>query len=121
MTIQTEFKETLIQVLYAGNDGGSINQSLVDIDSRLKNDTHDDTSLESAAADNELVKIVDTVIVHAYNQKVSDSCFEPMLGKAKSGIPFNFDGALQPHIKLPARFRSGHGEMPKDHVRPRNF
>ena len=42
VTTQIEFEETLTQLFDAGNDGGSINQLLVDMDSRLKNDTHDD-------------------------------------------------------------------------------
>ncbi len=105
VTTQTEFEETLSQLFGAGNDGGSIDQLLADMDSPLENDAHDDSSLESAAADNELVKFVNKVIIDAYNQKVSDIHIEPMPGKAKTGIRFRIDGTLQPYIEVPAQFR----------------
>ena len=66
---------------------------------------HDDSSLESAAADNELGKFVNKVIMDAYNQKVSDIHIEPMPGKAKTSIRFRIDGTLQPYIEVPAQFR----------------
>ena len=105
VTTQTEFEETLGQLFGAGNDGGSIDQLLADMDSPLENDAHDESSLESAAADNELVKFVNKVIIDAYNQKVSDIHIEPMPGKAKTGIRFRIDGTLQPYIEVPAQFR----------------
>ncbi|MES2401394.1 MAG: ATPase, T2SS/T4P/T4SS family [Pseudomonadota bacterium] len=105
VTTQTEFEETLSQLFGAGNEGGSIDQLLADMDSPLENDAIDDSSLESAAADNELVKFVNKVIIDAYNQKVSDIHIEPMPGKAKTGIRFRIDGTLQPYIEVPAQFR----------------
>ncbi|MES2280326.1 MAG: ATPase, T2SS/T4P/T4SS family [Pseudomonadota bacterium] len=105
VTTQTEFEETLSQLFGAGNEGGSIDQLLADMDSPLDNDAIDDSSLESAAADNELVKFVNKVIIDAYNQKVSDIHIEPMPGKAKTGIRFRIDGTLQPYIEVPAQFR----------------
>ena len=105
VTTQTEFEETLSQLFGAGNDGGSIDQLLADMDAPLENDAHDDSSLESAAADNELVKFVNKVIIDAYHQKVSDIHIEPMPGKAKTGIRFRIDGTLQPYIEVPAQFR----------------
>ncbi len=105
VTTQTEFQETLNQLFGTGNEGGSIDQLLADMDSPLENDAHDDSSLESAAADNELVKFVNKVIIDAYNQKVSDIHIEPMPGKAKTGIRFRIDGTLQPYIEVPAQFR----------------
>ncbi|MES2414311.1 MAG: ATPase, T2SS/T4P/T4SS family [Pseudomonadota bacterium] len=105
VTTQTEFEETLSQLFGAGADGGSIDQLLADMDSPIENDAIDDSSLESAAADNELVKFVNKVIIDAYNQKVSDIHIEPMPGKAKTGIRFRIDGTLQPYIEVPAQFR----------------
>ena len=105
VTTQTEFEDTLSQLFGSGNDGGSIDQLLADMDSPLENDANDDSSLESAAADNELVKFVNKVIIDAYNQKVSDIHIEPMPGKAKTGIRFRIDGTLQPYIEVPAQFR----------------
>ncbi len=105
VTTQTEFDETLAQLFGAGNDGGSIDQLLADMDSPLENDAGDDSALESAAADNELVKFVNKVIIDAYKQKASDIHIEPMPGKAKTGIRFRIDGTLLPYIEVPAQFR----------------
>ena len=105
VTTQTEFLETLSQLFGQNNEGGSIDQLLADMDSPLENDAIDDSSLESAAADNELVKFVNKVIMDAYHQKVSDIHIEPMPGKAKTGIRFRIDGTLQPYIEVPAQFR----------------
>lgn len=105
VTTQTEFEETLNQLFGAGNDGGSIDQLLADMDSPLENDAGDDSALESAAADNELVKFVNKVIIDAYKQKASDIHIEPMPGKAKTGIRFRIDGTLLPYIEVPAQFR----------------
>lgn len=105
VTTQTEFDETLNQLFGAGNEGGSIDQLLADMDSPLENDANDDSSLESAAADNELVKFVNKVIIDAYKQKASDIHIEPMPGKAKTGIRFRIDGTLLPYIEVPAQFR----------------
>ncbi|MBI5907093.1 MAG: Flp pilus assembly complex ATPase component TadA, partial [Burkholderiales bacterium] len=105
VTTQTEFDETLSQLFGAGNEGGSIDQLLADMDSPLENDANDDSALESAAADNELVKFVNKVIIDAYKQKASDIHIEPMPGKAKTGIRFRIDGTLQPYIEVPAQFR----------------
>jgi type II secretory ATPase GspE/PulE/Tfp pilus assembly ATPase PilB-like protein len=105
VTTQTEFDQTLGQLFGAGNEGGSIDQLLADMDSPLENDAADDSALESAAADNELVKFVNKVIVDAYRQKASDIHIEPMPGKAKTGIRFRIDGSLIPYIEVPAQFR----------------
>ncbi|MDO8374693.1 MAG: ATPase, T2SS/T4P/T4SS family [Polaromonas sp.] len=105
VTTQTEFDETLSQLFGAGNEGGSIDQLLADMDSPLENDASDDSALESAAADNELVKFVNKVIIDAYKQKASDIHIEPMPGKAKTGIRFRIDGSLLPYIEVPAQFR----------------
>ena len=75
------------------------------MDSPLENGAHEDSSLESSAADNELVRFVNKVIIDAYNHKVSDIHIEPMPGKAKTGIRFRIGGTLLPYIEVPAQFR----------------
>lgn len=105
VTTQTEFEETLGQLFGMVADSSTIDQLLADMDSPLEGESNDDSSLESAAADNELVKFVNKVIIDAYNQKVSDIHIEPMPGKAKTGIRFRIDGTLQPYIEVPAQFR----------------
>jgi type II secretory ATPase GspE/PulE/Tfp pilus assembly ATPase PilB-like protein len=104
VTTQTEFEETIVQFYGAGAEGGTINQLLADLNSPI-DDVTDDLALESAAADNELVKFVNKVIVDAHNQRASDIHIEPMPGKEKTGIRFRIDGSLQPYIEVPASFR----------------
>ncbi len=105
VTTQTEFLETLGQIFGAGVEGGSIDDLLADMDGGPIDDGSNDDSLESAAADNELVKFVNKVIIDAHNQKVSDIHIEPMPGKFKTGIRFRIDGSLMPYIEVPAHFR----------------
>ncbi|MEO6971889.1 MAG: ATPase, T2SS/T4P/T4SS family, partial [Rhodoferax sp.] len=105
VTTQAEFDETLSQLFgTASDEGGSIDQLLADLTVPMEDDGNED-SLESAAADNELVKFVNKVIIDAYNQKASDIHIEPMPGKAKTGIRFRVDGILAPYIEVPAHFR----------------
>ena len=54
------------------------------------------------AADNELVKLVNKIIVDAYNQGASDIHVEPLPGKGKTGIRFRKDGSLCNYIEVPA-------------------
>jgi type II secretory ATPase GspE/PulE/Tfp pilus assembly ATPase PilB-like protein len=102
VTTHTEFEETVAQFL--GVDGGSINQLLAELHAPLE-EMADDSALESAAADNELVKLVNKVIIDAYNQRASDIHIEPMPGKEKTSIRFRVDGSLMPYIEVPASFR----------------
>jgi len=104
VTTQTEFAETLAQ-LYGGDAGASIDELLADLSAPMEEEGADESALVSAAADNELVKFVNKVIVDAYNQKASDIHIEPLPGKAKTGIRFRIDGSLQPYIEVPAHFR----------------
>ena len=105
VTTQTEFEQTLEQLFGATADGTSIDQLLADMGGPLDDEGNNDDSLESAAADNELVKFVNKVIIEAYQQKASDIHIEPMPGKLKTGIRFRIDGTLMPYIEVPAHFR----------------
>jgi type II secretory ATPase GspE/PulE/Tfp pilus assembly ATPase PilB-like protein len=105
VTTQTEFEETLGQFYGGPADTGSIDQMLADLSAPMEDGGVSDDALESAAADNELVKFVNKVIIDAYNQKVSDIHIEPLPGKAKTGIRFRIDGSLVPYIEVPAHFR----------------
>jgi|APLak6261670569_1056079.scaffolds.fasta_scaffold01247_1 type II secretory ATPase GspE/PulE/Tfp pilus assembly ATPase PilB-like protein len=105
VTTQTEFEETLKQLFGAEVDSTSIDQMLADLSAPMEDDGSNDDSLESAAADNELVKFVNKVIIDAYHQKASDIHIEPMPGKLKTGIRFRIDGTLMPYIEVPAHFR----------------
>ena len=105
VTTQTEFQATLAQLFGAEVEGGSIDELLADMDGTPVDDGSNDDALESAAADNELVKFVNKVIIDAYRQNASDIHIEPMPGKLKTGIRFRIDGTLMPYIEVPAHFR----------------
>ena len=101
-----DFDQTLAQLFGAVMDTSTIDQLLADMDGGPIDDGGlNDDSLESAAADNELVKFVNKVIIDAYHQKVSDIHIEPMPGKFKTGIRFRIDGSLVPYVEVPAHFR----------------
>jgi type II secretory ATPase GspE/PulE/Tfp pilus assembly ATPase PilB-like protein len=105
VTSHIEYEETLAQLFGAAADGTTIDELLAGMDGAPIDDGMNDDSLESAAADNELVKFVNKVIIDAYHQKVSDIHIEPMPGKFKTGIRFRIDGTLQPYVEVPAHFR----------------
>jgi type II secretory ATPase GspE/PulE/Tfp pilus assembly ATPase PilB-like protein len=105
VTTQTEFEETLAQIFGAEDAGASIDELLADLSAPMDDEGGLDEDSVSAAADNELVKFVNKVIIDAHNMKVSDIHIEPLPGKAKTGIRFRIDGSLQPYIEVPAHFR----------------
>jgi type II secretory ATPase GspE/PulE/Tfp pilus assembly ATPase PilB-like protein len=106
---QKDFKET-VNHFYGAEavDSGDVGDMLASL-----GDDEDTGAMEgsaaddvSAAADNELVKLVNKVIIDAYNQGVSDIHIEPYPGKAKTEIRFRKDGDLQPYIEVPASYRA---------------
>src|SRR5512134_3213969 len=95
---QKDFKETVNQ-FYGAETGMSDLGNVEDLLGAMGEDgseTLDTTSLDeaSAAADNELVKLVNKVIVDAYHQGASDIHIEPYPGKGKTEIRFRKDGSL---------------------------
>jgi len=106
VTTHAEFQDTLGQIFGIEGSGSSIDEMLADMDSGpMDDDSGINDALESAAADNELVKFVNKVIIDAYHQGVSDIHIEPMPGKLKTGIRFRVDGSLQSYIEVPSHFR----------------
>jgi type II secretory ATPase GspE/PulE/Tfp pilus assembly ATPase PilB-like protein len=110
VTTQKEFKESVNQFYGAeapGSDSGDIGDILSGMDDELEIAIEGGTADEvSAAADNELVKLVNKVIIDAYNQGVSDIHIEPYPGKAKTEIRFRKDGSLGNYIEVPASYRA---------------
>jgi type II secretory ATPase GspE/PulE/Tfp pilus assembly ATPase PilB-like protein len=51
------------------------------------------------------VKLVNKIIVDAYNQGASDIHVEPLPGKGKTGVRFRKDGTLTNYIEVPASYR----------------
>ena len=86
-------------------DSGNIGDLLSDMTPDVEEEAGatDDVSL---AADNELVKLVNKVIIDAYNQGASDIHIEPYPGKGKTEIRFRRDGGLMPYISVPASYRN---------------
>jgi type II secretory ATPase GspE/PulE/Tfp pilus assembly ATPase PilB-like protein len=107
---QKDFKETVNQ--FYGAEGPS-GQDLGNVEDLLGAMGEDPTEVlegaadeASAAADNELVKLVNKVIVDAYNQGASDIHIEPYPGKAKTEIRLRKDGSLGAYIEVPASYRA---------------
>jgi len=111
-----EFKATL-DLFYSGG-GGMSGGSSMEMDSSSVGDlltalggeedegsgsTFED---ENAAGDNELVKLVNKIIVDAYNMGASDIHIEPAPGKAPVLVRLRKDGSLLKYIEVPAAYRS---------------
>ncbi|MCE2723532.1 MAG: GspE/PulE family protein [Betaproteobacteria bacterium] len=107
VTTAREFALTLSLMFGGGGDGlqtadiGDLLSSLDDDPELQETASHD----ISAAADNELVKLVNKIIVDAYNQGASDIHIEPLPGKGKTGVRFRRDGSLAPYIEIPSSYR----------------
>jgi type II secretory ATPase GspE/PulE/Tfp pilus assembly ATPase PilB-like protein len=107
VTTQKEFRETINQFYGQDTavDSGNIDELLSGLEEETPEAADAGTDEVSAAADNELVKLVNKVIIDAYNQGASDIHIEPYPGKAKTEIRFRKDGSLGPYIEVPASYR----------------
>ena len=109
VTTNKEFASTL-DAMFGGStgleDSGNIDDLLGTLDEDAEGEVGGGEDVVSAAADNELVKLVNKVIIDAYQQGASDIHIEPYPGKAKTEIRFRKDGSLQPYIQVPASYRS---------------
>ncbi|MBI5860671.1 MAG: GspE/PulE family protein [Rhodocyclales bacterium] len=111
VTSNREFVQTLDQLFGSSGVPGFTDDSLVgDLLSSLdegeaegEGAASDDVS---AAADNELVKLVNKIIIDAYQQGASDIHIEPGQGKDKVMIRFRKDGTLVKYIEVPSSYRS---------------
>jgi len=94
-----------IALFYGGGATGSVDDLL----SSMGDDEEEGGSAAedfSAASDNELVKLVNKIIVDAYNQGASDIHIEPYPEKNKTEIRFRKDGSLVHYIEIPPSYRS---------------
>lgn len=104
VTTRDEFEQTVNQFFEPALDTGSVSDLLSDLaEEEQEVSIADDVT---AAADNELVKLVNRIIVDAYRQGASDIHIEPRPGKEKTLIRFRKDGTLTPYIQVPASYRS---------------
>jgi len=106
VTSNREFAQLLDQFFGALADVASVGDLLSDLgegDEDAGDILADDAS---AAAENELVKLVNKIIIDAYQQGASDIHIEPRPGKEKTLIRFRKDGSLVPYIEIPASYRN---------------
>jgi type II secretory ATPase GspE/PulE/Tfp pilus assembly ATPase PilB-like protein len=105
---QREFVATLDAFFGAEVDSSSIGDLLSGMDEDAEDGALDGAGNDEAslAADNELVKLVNKIIVDAYNQGASDIHIEPYPGKGKTEVRFRKDGTLQPYISVPSSYRA---------------
>jgi type II secretory ATPase GspE/PulE/Tfp pilus assembly ATPase PilB-like protein len=105
VTTQMEFLKTVEQFFGATLDAGSVDDLLSDLGD-FEQETSSVADDVSAAADNELVKLVNKIIIDAHRQGASDIHIEPRPGKDKTQIRFRKDGSLVPYIEVPASYRN---------------
>jgi len=109
VTTNKEFVSTLDHMFGSSTgleDSGNIEDMLGTLDDESEIESGSGEDVVSAAADNELVKLVNKIIIDAYQMGASDIHIEPYPGKAKTEIRFRRDGSLQPYIQVPASYRS---------------
>ena len=115
---QREFKATLDLFYSAGGSSGvgELTGSYEDLGSMddlltsLGGDEEESGALTqddvNAAADNELVKLVNKIIIDAYKMGASDIHIEPQPGKLKTLVRLRKDGSLLNYIEVPATYRN---------------
>lgn len=113
---QREFKQTLDAFYGSGGDAASAGSfavdesSMDDLLSSMGGDEDESATVTqddvNAAADNELVKLVNKIIVDAYRMGASDIHVEPQPGKGKTQIRLRKDGSLQNYIEVPSNYRN---------------
>jgi type II secretory ATPase GspE/PulE/Tfp pilus assembly ATPase PilB-like protein len=64
------------------------------------------TAADSAEDDNTLVRLINSMILEAHTQGVSDIHIECAAGREKVRIRFRKDGQLRPYLELPTTYRN---------------
>jgi type II secretory ATPase GspE/PulE/Tfp pilus assembly ATPase PilB-like protein len=100
---------SMLDLMFGGGGGmadvGDIGDILGTLDDEDAAPVEGAEDVANAAADNEVVKLVNKVIVDAYQQGASDIHVEPYPGKAKTEIRFRKDGELMKYIEVPGSYR----------------
>ena len=105
VTTTAEFVQTIDQFFGALSEMGSVSEMLSGLDDGDTGETDGKEEL-AAEADNELVRLVNKIIVDAYQQGASDIHIEPRPGKEKVQVRFRRDGTLGVYIDIPASYRN---------------
>ena len=113
---QREFRQTLDAFYGSGGDAASSGgmrmdeSSMDDLLSSMGGDEEENLGVTqddvNAAADNELVKLVNKIIVDAYRMGASDIHVEPQPGKGKTQIRLRKDGSLLNYVEVPSTYRN---------------
>ena len=107
VTTNREFRQTVDLFFGVEVDHTSVGDLLSGMEDGGDDEGSDFSDADlSAAAENELVKLVNKIIVDAYRQGASDIHIEPRPGKEKTAIRFRKDGSLEPYIEIPASYRN---------------
>ena len=106
VTTALEFRQGVDQFFGALADMGSLGEMLSGMEDGDVSEPGSAGDDLSAASDNELVRLVNKIIVDAYQQGASDIHIEPRPGKEKTLIRFRKDGSLSPYIEIPASYRN---------------
>ncbi|WP_374562828.1 ATPase, T2SS/T4P/T4SS family [Ideonella sp.] len=88
-------------------DEGGTDQLLAALEQSYDNaptQSEDEKPIEQS--DNSLVRLINTMIVEAHSQNVSDIHIETHPGREKVRIRFRRDGVLKPYLELPHTYRS---------------
>ncbi|PKO54663.1 MAG: secretion system protein E [Betaproteobacteria bacterium HGW-Betaproteobacteria-2] len=103
--LNRDFNNTVSQFYGASAMAGDIDDILSTMDDEDE-DYGRTTEDVSAASDNELVKLVNKIIIDAYNQGASDIHIEPYPEKGKTEVRFRKDGSLMNYIEIPPSYRN---------------
>jgi type II secretory ATPase GspE/PulE/Tfp pilus assembly ATPase PilB-like protein len=85
----------------SGPDG--TNMLLAALETPVEPGRDDDDAVEQS--DSSLVRLINSMIVEAYNQGVSDIHVETLPGREKIKVRFRVDGVLRPYLELPHTYR----------------
>ncbi|WP_230408732.1 GspE/PulE family protein [Undibacterium flavidum] len=105
VTTKREFAQTIDQFFGQTGESASVGELLSGMEGE-EDDSGSGSTEVSAAVENELVKLLNKIIVDAYQQGASDIHIEPRPGKEKTLIRFRKDGSLSPYIEIPASYRN---------------
>jgi type II secretory ATPase GspE/PulE/Tfp pilus assembly ATPase PilB-like protein len=83
-------------------DAGRLLATMEKVEASIEED--DDPGIEQS--DNSLVRLINSMILEAHKQGVSDIHIECPAGKEKVRIRFRRDGQLRPYLELPANYRN---------------
>ncbi len=84
-------------------DASKLLASMEKVEARIDDDDDRDSIEQS---DNSLVRLINSMIVEAHTQGVSDIHVECPAGREKVRIRFRKDGLLRPYLELPPSYRS---------------